>query len=116
MTRAKCAPPTRWQLVEASEQPLQWSRRNFQDGTNNESFGFCPAYTIQVDGQLFDFNGEDVGFGDAPTPVTITTVDSLVNNFGWPTSFTVPQYLFRQGGAYTNRSNNGDTALKDSVD
>ena len=94
--------------LEASEQPLQWSRRNFQDGANTEIFGFYPAYTIQVAGTLFDFNGENVGLGGAPTPVTITTVDSLVNNFGWPTSFTVPQYLFRQGGAYTNRNNSGD--------
>jgi hypothetical protein len=90
--------------LEASEQPLQWSRRNFQDGANTEIFGFYPAYTIQVAGTLFDFNGENVGLGGAPTPVTITTVDSLVNNFGWPTSFTVPQYLFRQGGAYTNEN------------
>jgi hypothetical protein len=45
-----------------------------------------------------------MGFGGAITPVTITTVDSLVNDFGWPTSFTVPQYLFRQGGAYTNEN------------
>jgi hypothetical protein len=101
--------------LEASEQPLQWSRRNFQDGANNQIFGFYPAYTIQVDRQLFDFNGENVGLGDAPTPVTITTVDSLVNNFGWPTSFTVPQYLFRQGGAYTNRSNNGDHGVEGTV-
>jgi len=90
--------------ISLSESPLQWSRRDFQDRTNNESFGFWPAYTIQVDRQLFDFNSENVGFGGATTSVTITTVDSLVNNFGWPTSFTVPQYLFRQGGAYTNEN------------
>jgi hypothetical protein len=101
--------------ISASEQPLQWSRRDFQDGANNQSFGFWPAYTIQGDGTLFDFNGENVGLGDAPTPVTITTVDSLVNNFGWPASFTVPQYLFRQGGAYTNRSNNGDHGVEGTV-
>ena len=101
--------------IETSEQPLQWSRRNFQDGANNQIFGFYPAYTIQVAGTLFDFNGEDVGLGGATTPVTITTVDSLVNNFGWPTSFTVPQYLFRQGGAYTNRSNNGDHGVEGTV-
>ena len=101
--------------LEASEQPLQWSRRNFQDGANTEIFGFYPAYTIQVAGTLFDFNGEDVGLGGATTPVVITTVDSLVNNFGWPTSFTVPQYLFRQGGAYTNRSNNGDHGVEGTV-
>ena len=97
------------------EQPLEWSRRNFSDGANNQIFGFYPAYTIQVDRQLFDFNGEDVGFGGATTPVTITTVDSLVNNFGWPTSFTVPQYLFRQGGAYTNRNNRGDHGVIEPV-
>jgi len=101
--------------LEASEQPLQWSRRNFQDGANTEIFGFYPAYTIQVAGTLFDFNGENVGLGGATTPVIITTVDSLVNNFGWPTSFTVPQYLFRQGGAYTNRSNNGDHGVEGTV-
>jgi hypothetical protein len=104
--------------LEASEQPLQWSRRNFQDGANTEIFGFYPAYTIQVAGTLFDFNGENVGLGGAPTPVTITTVDSLVNNFGWPTSFTVPQYLFRQGGAYTNGGSNerrGPRRLKGPV-
>jgi hypothetical protein len=48
--------------------------------------------------------------------VTITTVDSLVNNFGWPTSFTVPQYLFRQGGAYTNENGfQGDRAFTGPV-
>jgi hypothetical protein len=97
------------------EQRLEWSRRIFTDNTNSEIFGFYPAYTIQVDRQLFDFNREDVGFGGATTPVTITTVDSLVNNFGWPTSFIVPQYLFRQGGAYTNRSNNGDHGVEGTV-
>jgi hypothetical protein len=97
------------------EQRLEWSRRIFTDNTNSEIFGFYPAYTIQVDRQLFDFNREDVGFGGATTPVTITTVESLVNNFGWPTSFIVPQYLFRQGGAYTNRSNNGDHGVEGTV-
>ncbi|MDT7960954.1 MAG: hypothetical protein RQ971_03725 [Armatimonadota bacterium] len=101
--------------IETREQPLQWSRRNFQDRANDQIFGFYPAYTIQVAGTLFDFYGEDVGFGGATTPVTITTVASLVNNFGWPTSFTVPQYLFRQGGAYTNRSNNGDHGVEGTV-
>ena len=101
--------------IETREQPLQWSRRNFQDDTNIQIYGFYPAYTIQVAGTLFDFNGENVGLGGATTPVTITTVDSLVNNFGWPTSFTVPQYLFRQGGAYTNRSNNGDHGVEGTV-
>jgi hypothetical protein len=101
--------------INLSENPLEWSRRNFQDGTNNEIFGFWPAYTIQVDGLQFDALGNQVGLGGATTPVTITTVDSLVNNFGWPTSFTVPQYLFRQGGAYTNRSNNGDHGVEGTV-
>ena len=101
--------------ISGNEQPLQWSRRDFPDGTNNESFGFWPAYTIQVDGLQFDALGNQVGLGGATTPVTITTVDSLVNNFGWPTSFTVPQYLFRQGGAYTNRSNNGDHGVEGTV-
>jgi hypothetical protein len=90
------------------EQPLQWSRRDFTDNTNSGIFGFWPAYTIRSDDVLFDFFGNNMGFGGATTSVTITTVDSLVNNFGWPTSFAVPQYLFRQGGAYTNRNNSGD--------
>ena len=91
--------------IETSEQPLQWSRRNFQDGANNQIFGFYPAYTIQVDRQLFDFFDENVGRGGATTPITITTVDSLRSApFNWPTNFTVPQYLFRQGGAYTNEN------------
>ena len=98
------------------EQRLEWSRRIFTDNTNSEIFGFYPAYTIQVDRQLFDFNLEDVGFGGATTPVTITTVDSLRSApFNWPTNFTVPQYLFRQGGAYTNRSNNGDHGVEGTV-
>jgi hypothetical protein len=101
--------------LEASEQPLQWSRRNFSDGANNQIFGFYPAYTIRSDDELFDFFGNNMGFGGATTPVTITTVDSLVNDFGWPASFTVPQYLFRQGGAYTNRSNNGDHGVEGTV-
>ena len=90
--------------ISIQEQPLQWSRRDFQDGTNLEIFGFWPAYTIQVSGLLFDALGNQVGAGDDTGFVTITTVDSLVNNFGWPASFTVPRYLFRQGGAYTNEN------------
>jgi hypothetical protein len=102
--------------INASEQPLQWSRRDFQDGTNFETFGFWPAYTIQVDGLQFDALGNQVGAGDDTRPVTITTVDSLVNNFGWPANFTVPRYLFRQGGAYTNENGfqgDGDHGVTD---
>ncbi|MCL6536912.1 MAG: hypothetical protein K6U77_12725 [Armatimonadetes bacterium] len=101
--------------IGSGEQPLQWSRRDFQDATNNESFGFWPAYTIQVDGLQFDALGNQVGAGDDTGSVTITTVESLVNTFGWPASFTVPRYLFRQGGAYTNRSNNGDHGVEGTV-
>ena len=101
--------------ISLSENPLEWSRRDFQDGTNLETFGFWPAYTIQVSGLLFDALGNQVGAGDDTGSVTITTVDSLVNNFGWPASFTVPRYLFRQGGAYTNRSNNGDHGVEGTV-
>jgi hypothetical protein len=101
--------------ISLSENPLEWSRRDFQDGTNLETFGFWPAYTIQVSGLLFDALGNQVGAGDDTGFVTITTVDSLVNNFGWPASFTVPRYLFRQGGAYTNRSNNGDHGVEGTV-
>ena len=97
------------------EQPLQWSRRNFRDATNNSIFGFYPAYTIEVNGDLSDALGNPVGTGDGAGLVTITTVDSLVNGFGWPASFTVPEYLFRQGGAYTNRSNNGDHGVEGTV-
>jgi len=99
--------------ISASEQPLQWSRRDFQDGANNQSFGFWPAYTIQVDGLQFDALGNQVGLGGATTPVTITTVDSLQSApYNWPASFTVPQYLFRQGGAYTNENGfQGDRRL-----
>ncbi|MGQ9901001.1 MAG: dockerin type I domain-containing protein [Fimbriimonadales bacterium] len=94
--------------LESSEQPLQWSRRNFQDGTNTEIFGFYPAYTIQVNGTLFDVFGENVGAGGATTPVTITTVASLQSApYNWPANFTIPQYLFRQGGAYTNENGAG---------
>jgi hypothetical protein len=102
--------------ISLSESPLQWSRRDFQDNTNNETFGFWPAYTIQVDGLQFDALGNQVGLGGATTPVTITTVDSLKSApYNWPASFTVPQYLFRQGGAYTNRSNNGDHGVEGTV-
>ena len=94
--------------ISLPESPLQWSRRDFQDGTNLETFGFWPAYTIQVSGLLYDALNNQVGAGDDTGFVTITTVASLVNNFGWPASFEVPQYLFRQGGAYTNRNNSGD--------
>ncbi|MFN3691133.1 MAG: hypothetical protein ACK4UU_09440, partial [Fimbriimonadales bacterium] len=97
--------------VSMGEQPLQWSRRDFQDSTNLEIFGFWPAYTIQVDANLFDIEGNNVGFGSDTTPVTITTVDSLVNDLGWPSTFTVPRFLFRQGGAYTNNSNNRDHSV-----
>jgi len=97
--------------ISLSENPLEWSRRDFQDARNLEIFGFWPAYTIQVSGSLFDALNNQVGAGDDTGLVTITTVDSLVNNFGWPTSFTVPQYLFRQGGAYTNRNNRGDHSV-----
>jgi hypothetical protein len=90
--------------ISLSENPLEWSRRDFQDATNNESFGFWPAYTVQISGSLLDALGNQVGAGDDTGSVTITTVDSLVNTFGWPASFTVPRYLFRQGGAYTNEN------------
>jgi hypothetical protein len=88
--------------ISVAEQPLQWSRRDFQDATNTEIFGFWPAYTIQN-----DFFDPVFGQGDDTGSVTITTVQSLVDA-GWPASFTIPRYLFRQGGAYTNNSANGD--------
>ena len=89
--------------VSTAEQPLQWSRRDFQDGTNLESFGFWPAYTIQVSAPLFDVFNNSVGAGDDTGNVTVTTVDSLRGApFNWPETFTVPRSLFRQGGAYTN--------------
>lgn len=98
--------------VSAAEQSLQWSRRDFQDATNNESFGFWPAYTIQVEGSLFDVDFEQMGTGDDTGAVTITTVDSLLTApFNWPQTFTVPRSLFRQGGAYTNNSANGDHSV-----
>ena len=98
--------------ISLAEQPLQWSRRDFQDATNSESFGFWPAYTIQVDALLFDVDGESVGLGDTGI-VTVTTVDSLLNApFNWPLTFTVPRSLFRQGGAYTNENGfQGDRQL-----
>ena len=98
------------------EQPLQWSRRDFTDNTNSGIFGFFPAYTIRSDDVLFDFFGNNMGFGGATTPETITTVDSLRSApYNWPASFTVPQYLFRQGGAYTNRNNRGDHGVIEPV-
>ncbi|GIV09915.1 MAG: hypothetical protein KatS3mg019_2006 [Fimbriimonadales bacterium] len=97
--------------ISAAETSLQWSRRDFQDGTNSESIGFWPAYTIQNANALFDIDGENVGFGDDTGDVTITTVDSLINTFSWPATFTVPRFLFKQGGAYTNNSNNGDHSV-----
>jgi hypothetical protein len=98
--------------VSAAETELQWSRRDFQDSTNNESFGFWPAYTIQVEGSLFDVDFEQMGSGDDTGAVTITTVDSLRNApFNWPDTFTVPRSLFRQGGAFTNNSANGDHSV-----
>ncbi|MDW8107638.1 MAG: dockerin type I domain-containing protein [Armatimonadota bacterium] len=88
-----------------AEQPLDWSRRNFQDGTNLEAFGFYPGYTIQVNAVLFDVFGNNVGPGDDTATVTITTVDSLrAAPFNWPGTFTVPRSLFRQGGVYTNEN------------
>ncbi len=93
--------------IATAENALEWSRRDFQDATNFSSFGFWPGYTIQVAQNLFDALGNQVGFGDSTNPVTITTVDSLVTA-GWPNTFTVPESLFRQGGAYTNNSNAGN--------
>jgi hypothetical protein len=101
--------------IGVGELALQWSRRDFQDARNLVAFGFWPAYTVQVSGLLFDALGNQVGSGDDTGSVTITTVESLRNSFGWPTTFTVPQYLFRQGGAYTNRSNNGDHGVEGTV-
>ena len=96
--------------ISTAEQPLQWSRRDFTDATNREFFGFWPAYTIQVGDELSDADENNVGVGGDMAPVTITTVDSLVA-LGWPESFTVPRFLFRQGGAYTNNSNNRDHSV-----
>jgi hypothetical protein len=90
--------------IGAAEGELQWSRRNFTDSPTQQVFGFWPAYTIQND--LFN-DPDGFGVGDDTGSVTITTVDSLVTA-GWPASFTIPRSLFRQGGAYTNNSANGD--------
>jgi hypothetical protein len=89
--------------IGATENPLQWSRRDFTDATNSEVYGFWPAYTIQ-NSTLFD---PDFGQGDDTGDVTITSVDPLVSA-GWPSTFTIPRSLFRQGGAYTNNSAAGD--------
>lgn len=93
--------------VGLSELEMQWSRRDFQDATTGMVFGFWPSYTIS--------NTIDDPFGwgwfDFPNdPVTITTVDSLVSR-GWPATFQAPNYLFRQGGVYSNRSANGDHSV-----
>ncbi len=103
--------------INAPENPLEWSRRGFTDSTNQEIFGFWPAYTIQVGQQLFDWAGEDVGLSPTTAPVVITTVESLRNRseLPWPDSFTIPQYLFRQGGAYTNRNDAGDHGVIGTV-
>jgi hypothetical protein len=96
--------------VETTELPLQWSRRDFSDRTNSQIFGFYPGYTVVVTDEL-DFGGNFIN-STGTDDVTITTVDALVNDFGWPTTFTVPQYLFRQGGAYTNENGfQGDRRL-----
>lgn len=90
--------------ISVAENPLEWSRRDFQDATNTEIFGFWPAYTLaNVSSDTFGFGAFDTPFD----PVTITSVDSLVTA-GWPGTFTIPRYLFRQGGAYTNNSAVGD--------
>ena len=100
--------------VETNELPLQWSRRDFSDRTNSQIFGFYPGYTVVVTDE-FDFGGNFIN-STGTDDVTITTVDALVNDFGWPTTFTVPQYLFRQGGAYTNENGfQGDRRLYGSV-
>ncbi len=96
--------------VSQNEPELHWSRRDFQDARNNESFGFWPAYTIQVNQNLFDWSGEPVGFSPDTELIPITTVPSLVSA-GWPAQFNIPRYLFRQGGVYTNRSSNGDHSV-----
>jgi len=88
--------------IGIAENPLEWSRRDFQDTTNLESFGFWPAYTIQN-----NFFAPDFGQGDDTGDVTITSVASLVT-VGWPGTFTIPRSLFRQGGAYTNNSTAGN--------
>jgi hypothetical protein len=100
--------------VETTELPLQWSRRDFSDRTNSQIFGFYPGYTVVVTDE-FDFGGNFIN-STGTDDVTITTVAALVNDFGWPTTFTVPQYLFRQGGAYTNENGfQGDRRLYGSV-
>ena len=100
--------------VDTNELPLQWSRRDFSDRTNLQIFGFYPGYTVVVTDE-FDFGGNFIN-STGTDDVTITTVDALVNDFGWPTTFTVPQYLFRQGGAYTNENGfQGDRRLYGSV-
>jgi hypothetical protein len=100
--------------VETIELPLQWSRRDFSDRTNSQIFGFYPGYTVVVTDE-FDFGGNFIN-STGTDDVTITTVAALVNDFGWPTTFTVPQYLFRQGGAYTNENGfQGDRRLYGSV-
>lgn len=89
--------------IGSGENALEWSRRDFQDGQNFEVYGFWPNYTISN-------ASVDAVFGDFFTPnlpATVISVDSLVSA-GWPATFTVPQFLFRQGGSYTNNSLNGN--------
>lgn len=93
--------------IGTSGNALEWSRSDFGDGTNTEIFGFWPNYTLA---NIANTSDDTFGFGffDAPFgTVTITTVQSLVNA-GWPATFTVPRYLFRQGGAHTNNNQRGN--------
>jgi len=89
--------------IGVSENPLEWSRRDFNDGSTAETFGFWPAYSLsnEVDDPVF-------GLFLGPNTTVNVPVASALQGMGWPASVNLPRYLYRQAGGVTNRRLSGD--------
>lgn len=89
--------------IGAGENPLEWSRRDFNDGSTAEIFGFWPTYSLsnETDDPVF-------GLLIGPNTTVSMPVAASLQGLGWPASISVPRYLYRQAGGVTNRRLSGD--------
>lgn len=89
--------------IGATENPLEWSRRDFNDSSTAEIYGFWPTYTLsnEVDDPVF-------GLLISPNTTVSVPVAASLQGMGWPASINVPRYLYRQAGGLTNRRLSGD--------
>jgi hypothetical protein len=89
--------------IGAAENPLEWSRRDFNDAGTAETYGYWPAYSLsnETDDPVF-------GLLIGPNVTVNMPVAASLQGIGWPASIHVPRYLYRQAGGVTNRRLSGD--------